>query len=763
MLEPRRLATRAAAERMAQTLDEKTGETVGYRIKGESVVGPNTRIEVVTEGILTRMIQSDPELTGVSVIIFDEFHERSLNADLGLAFTWEIREALRPDLKLIVMSATLDAEPVGQMLDDAPVITSEGRAYPVETRHLDKPLPKTQRFEQSAANLVEHAAKETQGGILVFLPGEGEIRRVSELISGQLPPDTTVHTLFGAMGFAEQRAAIAPAKSGRKIVLATAIAETSLTIQDVRVVVDCGRSRRARFDPNSGMSRLVTEPVSRAEAEQRQGRAGRVAEGTCYRLWTKGQEGALPAFPPAEVEAADLTSLVLELALWGTTSPDDLAFLTPPSKGGFAEAQRLLFTLGSLDLEGRITPHGRKIATLPIHPRLGHMLLLCGKPAAPLAALIAGRDPLRGAPIDVSLRLKAVENPKKFQSDHPYQFNRGTAENLRMEAKNLARLVKHANHSGAKYAPAEMAALAYPDRIAYRRSGSAPRFLLSGGKGAIVDEADPLGAAKMLVATDLDGALKEARVRQAFGFDTAQLRGLFQDQIHWENICHWSRREKRVVARRQEKFGALVLADQLWKEATPEDLAKAALEGIREIGLLQTKSSARLLARISLFENDGFPQISTLMDTAETWLLPHLVGLKTEAQLRGFDPTEALRQMLTWEQTQLLDQKAPPSFVTPLGNKTPIDYSGEAPEISVRLQEMFGTTRHPTVGPNHIPLRITLLSPARKPLQTTADLPGFWASSYGDVRKDMRGRYPKHPWPEDPTQAVPTLRAKPRK
>ncbi|WP_380057221.1 ATP-dependent helicase HrpB [Falsihalocynthiibacter sp. SS001] len=765
MLEPRRLATRAAAERMAQTLGESVGETVGYRIKGETSIGPTTRIEVVTEGILTRMIQTDPELSGISTIIFDEFHERSLNADLGLAFAWEIRGALRPDLQIIVMSATLDAEPVAALLDDAPIITSAGRAFPVETRHLDKPLPKSERFERSAADLVERAVRETEGGVLVFLPGEGEIRRVASALSGRLSSDASLHMLYGAMGFAEQRAAIAPAKSGRKVVLATAIAETSLTIEDIRVVVDCGKSRRARFDPNSGMSRLVTEPVSRAEAEQRRGRAGRVAEGVCYRLWTAGQEGALPAFAPAEVEAADLTSLVLELALWGTTSPQELAFLTPPSKGAFAEAQRLLRSLNALDENGRITAHGRQIASLPTHPRLGHMLLIAGKNAAPLAALIAGRDPLRGAPSDVAMRLKALDNPKAFAAAHPYTPNRGAIETLRQDAKNLARLVSKLKPPTTRYSTAEMAALAYPDRIALHRNGDAPRFLLSGGKGAILDAADPLSSSRLLVATDLDGDRQDARIRQALPIAESELRGLFADQVHWTNLCEWSRRDRRVITRRQERFGALILNDQLWSDAPDDEIARAALDGIRDIGFPTTPASERLLARIALFADEGFPSADTnsLLESAEDWLLPHLIGLKTEAQLRKFDPTEALRQMLSWEQMQTLDRLAPAHFVTPLGNKSAIDYSGESPEISVRLQEMFGVSSHPTVGPERIPLRITLLSPARKPLQTTANLPGFWTSSYADVRKDMRGRYPKHPWPEDPTQAAPTLRAKPRK
>ncbi len=420
MLEPRRLAARAAAERMAETLGESVGQTVGYRIRGEAKVSKATRIEVVTEGILTRMMQSDPELAGIGALIFDEFHERSLNADLGLALAWEARGALRPDLVLLVMSATLDAEPVAAMLDAAPVITSEGRAYPVETRWIARPSDASLRFESAIAGLVTQAAEETEGGILVFLPGEGEIRRVEALLKGRLPAECAIRPLFGAMDFAAQRAAIAPARTGRKVVLATAIAETSLTIEDIRVVVDAGRARRARFDPASGMARLVTERVTKAEAEQRRGRAGRVAPGTCYRLWTKGEEGGLAAFPPPEIAASDLAGLALELALWGSDG-GGLAFLTPPPSPALAEARALLRGLGALDEDGRITAHGRALAALPLHPRLGHMLVTSGPEAATLAALLAERDPVRGAPADLSLRLVAIRDPKGYEADHPHR------------------------------------------------------------------------------------------------------------------------------------------------------------------------------------------------------------------------------------------------------------------------------------------------------------------------------------------------------
>lgn len=758
MLEPRRLAARAAAERMAETLGEPVGQTVGYRIRGEARISKSTRIEVVTEGILTRMLQSDPSLEGIGAVIFDEFHERSLNADLGLALCWESRGALRDDLILLVMSATLDAEPVAQLLDNAPVVTSMGRSFAVETRWLDRPMGKDRRFEPAVADLVAQAVRETRGGVLVFLPGEGEIRRTEAALAGLLPGDCQVLPLFGALPFARQRAAIQPLEAGRKVVLATAIAETSLTIQDIRVVVDAGRSRRARFDPGSGMSRLVTERVTRAEAEQRRGRAGRVAEGTCYRLWTKGEDGALAAFPPAEIEAADLTGLALELALWGST-PQSLAFLTPPPPAAMAEAQALLTQLGALR-EGRITDHGRALAALPIHPRLGHMLMVAGAPAAELAALLEERDPLRGAGSDLSLRLAAIANPK---GRFPVPPDTGTLHRIRVEA---ARLRKLATRQGARLEPGEMAALAYPDRVGLRRKGDAPRYLLSGGKGAAFDLSDPLAGQRLIVAVELDGNLTEAQIRLAAPLSETALRGLFPDAITQVDHCEWSRRDRRVLARRQERFGALVLKDQRWTDAPQQDLARAMLDGVRDLGLTWSDAARRFAARVAIARagDPALPDMSdqALLDSAGEWLLPHLGTVTSAEAWRAFDMLPALRAMLDWAQMQALDQLVPARFETPLGREIPIDYSGEVPAIELRLQEMFGVTRHPTVGRDRLPLRVTLLSPAGRPIQTTTDIPGFWAGSYADVRKDMRAQYPKHPWPEDPTVADPTLRAKPR-
>ncbi|WP_418024129.1 ATP-dependent helicase HrpB [Paracoccus sp. TD-10] len=751
MLEPRRLAARAAAERMAETLGEPLGRTVGYRIRGEAVAG--TRIEVVTEGILTRMIQSDPELSGIGCVIFDEFHERSLNADLGLALAWEARGALRPDLALLVMSATLDAEPVAALMEGAPVIRSEGRAFPVETRWLDRPLPAGARLVSEAARLItqaEAATRDTGGTILAFLPGEGEIRRVQAM----LDVDAEVLPLYGAMDFKAQRAALQPPGGRRRIVLATAIAETSLTIPDVKVVVDAGRARRARFDPGSGMSRLVTERVSRAEAEQRRGRAGRVAPGICYRMWARAEEGALPAFAPPEIAVADLAGLALELAIWGSDGRD-LAFLTPPPEAALSEARALLRDLGALDGDNRITPHGRRLAPLPLHPRLAHMLVTAGREAADLAALMAERDPLTGAPADLTLRLAAIRDLRAYQDRHPWPANPGTLHRIRDEAKRLRRMAGE----GAGLSPGAMAALAYPDRIGLRRKGEQPRYVLSGGKGAVLPEGDALAAQRLIVATDLDGDAREARIRMAVAVDEDEIRALFPDRIETVELVEWSRRDSRVLARRQERLGALVLADRALDDPDPQALARAAFEGLRATGLTWSPGAARLRARVALIPELGPVDDESLLADPD-WLLPWLGKVRTLADLRGLDLSEALKARIGWDGQRRLDQAAPAHFVTPLGRRVPIDYDHETPSVELKLQELFGLSRHPVVG--NRPLRITLLSPGGKPVAVTTDLPGFWAGGYGDVRKDMRGRYPRHPWPENPLEADPTTRAKPR-
>ena len=749
MLEPRRLAARAAAERMAVTLGEKPGETVGYRVRGAAAISAATRIEVVPEGILTRMIQDAPDLPGVGAVVFDEFHERSLNADLGLALCLEVAGALRDDLLLIAMSATLDAGPVAALMT-APIVTSEGRSFPVTSIWLDRPVGK-RRLEDATADLVLKALSESPGSAVVFLPGEKEIRGVESILQKQIPSDWRLAPLFGAMDFKAQRAAIDPARSGRKIVLATAIAETSLTIDGIRIVIDAGRARRAQFDPASGMSRLVTARVTRAEAPQRAGRAGRVSAGVAYKLWTRGEEGALAAYPPAEIEVGDLSGFALELAAWGAEA-QDLAFVTPPHQGRLDEARAVLQMLEAIAPAGRITAHGRRLLSLPLHPRLAHMVSKGGPVAPSLAAVLAERDPLRGAGSDLALRMDVLSGKRQLAQAHGPTLSR-----IRSEAKRLGRRATLEGPAGI----AANAALAYPDRIGLRRKGDAPRYVLSGGKGAVLPASDPLASARILVATDLDGDPREARVRQAAVLNEADLRALFSDQIAWHDLCVWSRRDSRVLTRRQERFGALVLDDRNWPDAPDDAIAHAMLDGVRQLGLNPSKSEALFLKRARLM-NAPFPSFSSahLMDTLEEWLLPHLTGVRNAADWKQFNMLPALRARLDWDQTQALDRAAPSHFETPLGRKVAIDYGQDAPEIAVRLQELFGVTRHPEIAGQ--PLKITLLSPAQRPVQVTMDLPGFWSSSYADVRKDMRGRYPRHPWPEDPTVANPTLRAKRR-
>jgi ATP-dependent helicase HrpB len=579
MLEPRRLAARAAAERMAQTLGEPVGRTVGYRMRGESRVSPDTRIEVLTEGILTRMIQEAPDLPGVGALLFDEFHERSLAADLGLALAVEARAALRPDLRLLVMSATLDAQPVADLLG-APVVTAEGRAFPVDLRWLPRPLGDT-RIETATAAAIREALEETQGDILAFLPGEAEIRRTEGLL--QSLSGVTVRPLYGALPAESQRAALGPAPS-RKVVLATSIAETSLTIPGVRAVVDAGRARRSRFDPGSGMSALVTERVTRAEATQRAGRAGRVAPGIAYRLWTRGEEGGLLPFPPPEIMAADLAPLALDLALWGS---EDLPFLTPPPAGPLASARRLLTDLGALK-DGRITRHGRDMAALAIHPRLAHMLLRGGRGAAELAAILSeGERPPPGSAdlqplLDGRLRTEARDRVKR-------------------ESSRLARLAP----ARPTLSPGAIGALAYPDRVAQRRAGDAPRFLLSGGRGAVASPGDPVGAEALLVVTDLDGAGEEARIRAALPLSEADLRAVLGDRIRTVEEAAWSPRDGRVLARRQERLGALVLSDRPWEGALDEAIAAAMLDGVRDLGLRLPDAAERFRARVALGRQAG--------------------------------------------------------------------------------------------------------------------------------------------------------------
>ncbi len=778
MLEPRRIAARAAAERIAGLLGETPGAAVGYRMRGASV--PGRRIEIVTEGILTRILQRHPDLPGIGCVIFDEFHERSLQADLGLALVLESRAALRPDLRLLVMSATLDAEPVATLLGDAPVITAEGRAFEVETRWLDRPRGAASGRRESlavdTADLVLAALGETEGGVLVFLPGQAEIEQTAGRLSARLPDGVQIQKLHGGLGLEAQRVALAPLPAGRKLVLSTAIAETSLTIPDIRVVVDAGRARRPCFDPGSGMSRLVTERVTRSEAEQRRGRAGRVAPGWCYRLWSRGEEGALMSHAPPEIASADLAGFALDLAQWGADRPDALAFLSPPPEAAFSGARELLHDLGALGSEGRITDHGRRLAEIPLHPRLAHMLVVASQSgardlAADIAALVGARDPIRGssgpAPTDLAIRLAALRSPDRAERDHPIRVDRGAISAIRAESTRLRRQVETGKGLGAISAGAVLS-LAYPDRIALRRSGTAPRYLLSGGKGAVLPEADQLAGVTLLAVADLDGDPTEARIRRALPVSLPEVRLLHADRISPVQVCAWSRRDRKVVARERLMLGALALEDRPWPDAPPEKVARALLDGVGDLGLdclPWSDTARRRAARVEWLRARGvgtLPDMSPdgLVASLSVWLAPWLGGMSRSADFSGLDLDAALAAMLDRSSAAELERLAPVEIRAPTGTRLRIDYAGDMPAISVRLQEMFGLTSHPRLGPDRVPLVIHLLSPAGRPVQTTTDLPGFWSGSYGDVRRELRGRYPKHSWPEDPTTAAPTRRTR---
>ena len=764
MLEPRRVAARTAAERMASEMGEPVGQTIGYRMRGETRIGPATRIEVVTEGILTRMIQSDPGLSGVACVIFDEFHERSLHADLGLALALEVRAALRPDLALVVMSATLDAQDVAALMDDAPVITSQGRMYDVETHWLDRPWKsgpqKRGAFEAAATALIADAAAFGDGSILVFLPGAGEIERVAGSLKDRAIPDADIVPLYGALPFKAQMAALSPADPGRrKIVLATSIAETSLTIPDVRIVVDCGLTRRPRFDPGSGMTRLATEKVTKAEADQRRGRAGRVAAGHCFRMWTKGEEGGLRAFPPVQIEDDDLAALALELAVWGARDPDDLAFLTPPPRKALDSARTLLIAMGALKDDLSVTDHGRALGRLPLHPRLAHMLtrargLNSATTAATIAAILS--TGMRGRRGDTRLT-SLIET-----------VARGRDTSVKSVQAEIRRLKPQPDVTPRD--PGALLSLAYPDRIAQRRNGKEPRYLLAAGSGARLANDDPMADEPWLVIADLDGDRREAAIRLAVPVSLMDIRSLHADAITENEVCDWDVRKSVVVAERRLCLGAIIIQSEKSSDPDPDRVRRAMLTGIRSLRMdvLPWMKPTRLLqARVGWARRNGaddLPDLSdaSLADTLEDWLAPYLDGVDTLSKLKNIPLGDALNAALGWDNAQTLNRLAPQKYQAPTGTSVAIDYGADTPKISVRLQEMLGVKTHPTVGPQATPLLIELLSPAHRPIQTTADLPGFWASSYADVRKDLRGRYPKHVWPEDPAEAQATRRAKPR-
>ncbi len=781
MLEPRRLAVRAAAARMASLLGERVGETVGYRIRLDSRVGPETRIEIVTEAILTRRLQRDPELAGVVAVIFDEFHERNLHADLGLALSLEAQEALRPDLRLLVMSATLDSAPVARLMGGAPVIASYGRAFPVDIRHAPAmPRDTSRATEAAVTDAVRRAIAEEDGSVLAFLPGGGEIRRVAALLKDTLPQGVDVRPLYGALPPAEQDTAIAPPPPGRrKVVLATNIAETSLTIDGIRVVVDSGLVRRARFHPGSGMSRLETVRTSRASADQRCGRAGRTAPGVCYRLWPKAAEGGFPAFDAPEIAIADLAPLALDLAEWGVADASALRWLDPPPAAALGHARDLLTSLGALDRDGRITDHGRHMASLPLHPRLAHLTISAastnlGADACLLAAILDEGDVLRGeARHDPDLRRRLAS----FVQPDP-ALDRKAAARVAELARRWRRRLDIPEQPVRPEATGRLLALAFPDRVAQRRPGGDGRFLLANGRGALLGKAEPLSGEAWLAVATVDDRGTEGRIHLAAPLSPGEVENLFATAIAEENLVVWNPRDKAVLAERRRRLGAIVLSsDPLPLASYEREVAAALCAGIRAEGLdclpwmrrSQALRERLAFARATVPETAvgaaGWPDLSdeALLRSLEDWLGPHLAGMRRLQDLSRLDLDAIVEGMLDWPTRQTLDRIAPSHFEAPTGSRVAIDYDGGVPVLAIRLQEMFGTTNHPTVAEGRVPLTVRLLSPAQRPVQVTDDLPRFWRTSYGDVRKDLRGRYPKHPWPEDPATAPPTRHAKRRR
>jgi ATP-dependent helicase HrpB len=756
MLEPRRLAARNAAHRMAETLGEEVGETVGYTVRLERRVSARTRIEVVTEGILTRRLQQDPELAGTGLVIFDEFHERSLDADLGLALTLDIQRGLRDDLKILVMSATLDAARVAAHLGRAPVIDAPGRVFPVETRHLDK--AQRQTIAADAVRAVHRALDETEASILVFLPGEAEIRRTEDALNaGGLPRNTVVRPLYGAMSFAEQDAAIRPSPLGeRKVVLATTIAETSLTIDGIGAVIDTGFKRVPRFDPASGMTALETVRVSLASADQRRGRAGRLGPGVGYRMWPEAETRALKPHDEPEIFVADLAPLVLELAAWGVADATSLPWLDPPPAAPFAQAQDLLKRLEALDADNRITAMGKEMVRLPLHPRLAHMVVKGRSTlAADLAAMLSERDGLpRDMGVDITSRLSHVRG--------------GARDRIRQVSKQI-RQIAGIKEAESEVSPGVLVAFAFPDRIAQRRGGDR-RYRLSGGGGAVLPEHDALVTQEYLAVATTDGASGDQKIFLAAALSRSEVEEHFAAQIEARDGVFWDSRAKAVNATKSRRLGALVLEEKPSTSADPSLVAEAMTEGVRDMGLAAlpwTDGAKALRARAMflrrLYPEEGWPDLSdeALATTLGDWLTPYLAGISRKAHLDRLDMHQIIQSMIPHDLARRMDRLAPVRIEVPSGADVRIDYETEGdPVLRVRLQEMFGLAKTPAIAEGRSPLRIELLSPAGRPLAVTQSLETFWTNGYPSVRSDMRGRYPKHAWPEDPLNAEPV---KPRR
>jgi len=780
MLEPRRLAARAAAQRMAYLRGESVGRAVGYRTRLDTQVSKATRIEVVTEGVLTRMVQQDPTLEGYGLVIFDEFHERSLQGDTGLALVLHTRRLVRSDLRVVVMSATIDGTAVARLLDNAPVVTSTGRQFAVETRY--RPPPRGVRrhagFDATfAAAVIRSALLETTGDVLVFLPGAPEVHTLQAIVSPGITDGVDVIALHGSLQPGEQDRAIAPSPPGRrKVVLATSIAETSLTIEGVRVVIDCGLARRSRFSPRTGMSRLETLRVSRASADQRRGRAGRTGPGICYRLWAEEDDIALQPYAPPEILEGDLAPLALDLAAAGVTDPGELPWLDAPPAAAFSQAGELLRQLNALDERGRVTPHGVSMSRLGMHPRLSHMILRAseqglGALACELAAVLGERDPLRGlretVGTDLRARIEALRKPREYPGADTGALKRASDQARRWRSRLPSRADDMASLDA--HTIGRVLALAFPERLARRRPGPFPRFLLRNGTGATLPEGDPLGQESFLVIAESDGRVPEARAWLTAPLSEKDVELDFGDQFVEMQSVEWNEAEG-VRAWRERRLGALVLSRTVERDPDPALVAAAVGDAIARLGLdvlHWSEGALRLRQRMTFLHahDPAWPEVSDAALTASLLDRLHdaLGRIRSSRELRTLDVSTALLGMLDWQQRQRLDQLAPTHFEAPTGSRLSIDYGDpRAPSVSVRLQEMFGTRDTPTVLGGRVALTLHLLSPAQRPVQVTRDLTGFWRSSYYDVRKDLRARYPKHAWPEDPLTALPTKRTRPR-
>ncbi|MET0633974.1 MAG: ATP-dependent helicase HrpB [Xanthobacteraceae bacterium] len=767
VLEPRRLAARAAAARMAATLGEPVGATVGYRVRFGSKISRATRIEVVTEGVFTHMVLDDPSLDGVAAVLFDEFHERSLDADLGLALARDLQQGLREELKLLVMSATIDGARVGKLLGGAPVIESAGRAFPVATRYLgrDTQVP----VERQVADAAERALRAEPGSVLVFLPGAAEIRRTETALRERIAdPGIDVVPLYGALDADVQDRAIAPAPPGRrKVVLATSIAETSLTIEGVRVVIDSGLARVPRYEPDVGLTRLETVRVSRASADQRRGRAGRTEPGICYRLWDEAQTASLEPSTAAEILAADLTGFVLDLAHWGVTDPAALVFLDPPPAPAIKEARTLLDELGAIDRDGRITAEGRRLRQLPLPPRLARMVVDAAdageaRLAADIALLLTERG-LGGNDVDLSHRLDGLRRDRSRRGEEARAMAKRWADTARTAGTGRT-------EEKGELSTGAILALAYPDRVAKNR-GADGGFLLANGRGASVDRASPLARAPFLAVAEITGSAAQGRIVLAAPLTPGEIEAQFSGRIEQCDEIAFDDRSASLRARRLRRLGAIVLAEQPMRVAPTDATARMLAEGIARLGIDRLPWSKALrqwrdrVVFLRRAEGDEWPDLSdaALAAGAAEWLGTALAGKTALADVSADELTGAVHGLLPWNLRRRLETEAPTHLAAPSGSSVPIDYEAEeGPKLAIRVQELFGLDRHPAIAGGRVPLVVELLSPAHRPVQVTRDLPGFWRGSYAAVKAEMKGRYPRHPWPDDPLAAPPTRRAKRR-